>query len=117
MPLDFPFRPGRKPPYPDFVKPRLWVDDFLAPTPELTELPTTADWCTAVGGGWGMDLNDQLGTCGIAGMNNLAIALGTYGSGYSTVWDAAVVTQLYEILGGYRPGDPSTDNGTILQDN
>jgi hypothetical protein len=112
MPLDFPFRPGRKPPYHDSVKPRLWVDDFLPGSAPAT----TGDWASNVND-WPMSLNDQLGTCGLAGMNNWQIAESTYGDGDVTPWPDSTIMSLYEQLGSYVPGDPSTDNGTNLQDN
>lgn len=121
MPLDFGFRPGRKPPYPDFVKPRLWVDDFLPhyidPGFTLAE-PETADWCSRVTG-WPMSLNNSLGTCGLAGMNNWQVAESTYGDGQVQPWPDSTIMSLYELpeIGGYVQGDPSTDNGTSLQDN
>jgi hypothetical protein len=112
---------GCKPAYPDYVKPRLYVDDFLATplksgnfAPPAVEFP---DWGTMVGDLWQMDMNSQLGTCGIAGMDNYQIALAVYSGQTPTPWGPVIAQQLYEELGGYVPGEPSTDNGTNLQDN
>lgn len=129
MPLGFEFRAGLKPPHPDFVKPRLWVDDFLPEWAhgsfEAAGPGMTADWATKVAE-WPMGLNGPdphdpgapiLGTCGIAAMNNWQIADDTYGDGNVKPWPNSTILRLYEILGGYVPGDPTTDQGTILQDN
>jgi hypothetical protein len=60
-------------------------------------------------------LNDQLGDCVIAGANHIAgVETGNAGS----VWVAsdAQITADYSAVGGYVPGNPSTDNGCNLQD-
>jgi hypothetical protein len=63
-----------------------------------------------------MFLNDQHGDCTCAGMANL-IDLVTYDAqgGQAPIVDAQVLAA-YEAVGGYRPGDPSTDNGANEQD-
>lgn len=56
-------------------------------------------------------MNDSLGDCVIAGSLHL---LGTFvgnSTGTALVVPNSTVLQLYEAIGGYRPGDASTDNG------
>lgn len=112
--MPFGHHPCVKPPHPDFYKPRLWLDDF-APN-VIPPDSTTANWASRVPS-FPMDLNDQLGDCGITGMDHYQMSESQYGSGSSTSWGDSTCLQLYEQLGGYVQGDPSTDNGTVLQDN
>lgn len=112
MPLPFEHHACLKPPHPDFYRPRLWLDDFV---PKNVE-PQTADWWTGVPD-FPMDLNDSLGDCGIAGMDHHQMSESQFGSGTCQSWGEATCLTLYEQLGGYVPGNPETDNGTVLQDN
>ena len=83
--------------------------------PDLPPAPLTCDW-TPKGAPYGMMLNDQLGDCGIAGMGHLEQ---TWTGNTRSIWipPDSLIGQLYQALGGYVPGDPSTDNGTVLLDN
>ena len=66
-------------------------------------------------GAWGMLLNDQLGDCTIAGALHLDQALAAAaGKGFKPT-DAEALAA-YEAIDGYRPGDPSTDQGGVLID-
>lgn len=119
------YKGGRKDAHPDFVRPRLWLDDFLTnvpvgvkAVPDATSLIVQdVDWCTAVQNELPMDLNDELGDCGIAGMDHWQVAANTYAGHSAASWGNGLCLSLYEHLGGYVQGDPSTDNGTVLQDN
>lgn len=77
--------------------------------------PTFASWVTDVPR-WPMNLNDRLGSCVVGGMANAVHQWTFYVKeklGYGTVIvpsDKDVLTA-YEAIGGYVPGDPSTDNG------
>ena len=56
-------------------------------------------------------LNDQLGDCVVAGMAHL-VGVFTGNSGEAPViLSPADIIALYGAIGGYVPGDPSTDNG------
>lgn len=55
-------------------------------------------------------LNDKLGDCVIAGMAHVEGVL-TAGAGSPYVFSEAEITALYGAIGGYVPGDPSTDQG------
>jgi hypothetical protein len=63
-----------------------------------------------------MLLNDQLGDCTVAGILHSAQAVtslsGNIQGGAS--FDDAEALKVYEIVGGYVPGNPSTDNGATL---
>ena len=111
--MPFEHHPCLKPPHPDFSHPRLWMDDFM-PKTSPPDGPV-ADWFSNIA--FPMDLNDTQGDCGIAGMDHYQMSVSKFGGGTATSWGDSVCEQLYEILGGYVPGDPSTDNGTVLQDN
>lgn len=107
------YRGGRLPPHPDDTHPRLWVDDFLSPM--RASIPDTISWAGGITD-WGMDLNDQLGDCGIAGADHWQMAWSQAASGSHASWGDALVQETYSAVGGYKPGDPSTDNGISLQD-
>lgn len=55
-------------------------------------------------------LNDQLGDCVIAGIGHVAGVL-TANAGSPLVLTSAQIIALYSKIGGYVPGDPSTDQG------
>jgi hypothetical protein len=106
------YKGGRKDPHPDETHPRIYIDDFF--TPGL-KFQGAVDYLTGVQ--YTMDLNNELGDCGIAGMNHYQMAVNYFENGNAQSWGDNVCLQLYEELGGYVQGDPSTDNGTNLQDN
>jgi hypothetical protein len=119
------FSGGRLPPYPDETHPRLWISDFIHPARypggvagPIIEAELTADWNSRIEvDAWGMDLNDQLGDCGIAAMDHWQMAArATSGQSFAS-WGNTVSLSLYEQLGGYVADNPATDNGTVLQDN
>jgi hypothetical protein len=64
----------------------------------------------ATGGDWGVDLNDQLGCCVIADSAH-QIMLHTANAGKIVIPTDAEVLEMYEVVGGYRPSDPPTDQG------
>ncbi len=83
--------------------------DIVPPAGEVswvTRVPSTA---------WGMMLNDSLGDCVSAAMGHMVKQWTTYASTDATPTDADVL-KVYEDVGGYRPGDPSTDNGMVILD-
>ena len=113
------FRGGLQPPHPNETHPRLYVNPFISKTALMQRtVELVADWRGHVlDDNWGMSLNDQLGDCGVAGMNHWQMALDAGNGETVSSWPDSVTLQLYEVLGGYVPGDPDTDNGTNLQDN
>jgi hypothetical protein len=62
-------------------------------------------------------MENGAGTCGIAGMDHLQMAWNQATRGSCASWGNDTVLSLYEYLSGYLRGDPTTDKGTILQDN
>lgn len=65
----------------------------------------------AVGGDWRTFLNDRLGCCVEADTAH-SLMLRTANAGKIVIPTDPDVLKLYETVGGYVPGDPSTDQGT-----
>jgi hypothetical protein len=106
------FRGGRLRADPD--RPYLELARIL--TPELAAPPASADWLTPVpADAWGMLGNDQLGDCTCAGVGHKRIGDAYVNQGRTLDVSTADVIRLYENF-GYRPGDPSTDQGAVCQD-
>jgi hypothetical protein len=77
--------------------------------------PASCDWGKKVPR-WPMYLNDKLGDCTCAAAAHMIQAwTRDAGPGEVRVTDAAVL-KAYEAVGGYRPGDPSTDQGAVELD-
>lgn len=90
----------------------------------LPQYPASYDLSPAVSD-WPMYLNDRLGDCAIAGpahmvegwTANVAAILAAVGKpGAPVRLTDADVQAAYSAVGGYRPGDPSTDNGCNMLD-
>jgi hypothetical protein len=76
------------------------------------------DWTAKLPENLGMMLNDQLGDCTCAGAYHL---IQTWSSecnpeGLVITEPDGDVLKMYEAVGGYVPGDSSTDNGAVEQD-
>jgi hypothetical protein len=65
---------------------------------------------------WPMFENDQLGDCVEAAMGHVAELLSKMGQGTEVTITDNDVIKVYEDVAGYRPGDPSTDRGTVMLD-
>jgi hypothetical protein len=101
---------GRRPP--DWSRPRAMVRFTTAPSgPPVAAV----DWLSAISD-WRMLLNDQLGDCVPAAMLHARQSLTTYGQGTEYEPTDAQALALYEAIGGYVPGDDSTDQGCVMQD-
>jgi hypothetical protein len=73
--------------------------------------PSSGDWLTAAMASIRqVYLNDQLGDCVIAGVEHIDGVL-TGNVGAPSIFTDAQTTATYSAVGGYVPGDPSTDNG------
>ena len=90
----------------------LMLADYL--TPSLPPPPPTADWTKGITA-WGMMLNDTLGDCTIAGCGH-AVQVWTANAGSEVTIPDATIEKFYETWDGYKPGDPSTDNGGVELD-
>lgn len=85
----------------------LKLAQYLAPA--LPPIPAAVNWGAKVGA-WPMYGNDTLGdcVCAAAGHN---VQLWTADAATEVTLPDADVIQMYEQVGGYVPGDPSTDGG------
>jgi hypothetical protein len=63
-----------------------------------------------------MYLNDRLGDCTCAAVGHLLQGWTEYSTGTAFTVDDNTVLSLYENAAGYRPDDPSTDQGAYVQD-
>lgn len=77
--------------------------------PALPDAPAEVSWITKVPS-WPMYLNDTLGDCVPAAMAHVAQQETFYAGSVFMPLDIDVEVA-YEKIGGYVPGDPSTDNG------
>lgn len=64
---------------------------------------------------WQMALNDQLGDCTIAGAAHLFAATSVYAGHPEPLFSDAELVKAYSAVSGYVPGDPSTDDGAVMQ--
>lgn len=90
--------------------PKLHLHNYLM-RPGLPAPPSTEDWSPAATGSLS-DIyeNDTLGDCVIAGGWHL-LGVWTGNAGHLVVGTDAQITADYSAIGGYVPGDPSTDQG------
>lgn len=105
---------GRKPPRHTLRTIRSAVAIAYALDP-LGAPPTASDdYVAAVdkvtGGNWQVFLNDSLGDCVIADSAH-QVMLHTANAGTMIMPTDAEVLEMYEVVGGYKPSDPSTDQG------
>lgn len=100
------FKTGKKAPRID--RRTLKVEDYVDLS-VFPGYPKTQKWDHGITD-FGMMLNDQLGDCVIAAMGHATQILTANNAGEVTVPDSAVLKG-YEDVGGYRPGDPNTDQG------
>jgi hypothetical protein len=107
---------------PDPARRRLTLEKYLDPRSKLSQgglppvpLSADVDWATAVPQ-WPMYLNDQLGDCTIAGIGHLYGALTWYAKSDEALFADDQIQSVYSRIGGYVPGDPSTDQGCVMQD-
>lgn len=106
------FRGGRLSDDPD--RPHLKLSRVL--TSELAAPPASADWLSAVpGDAWGMLGNDQVGDCTVAALAHKRIGDAFVNQGVSLDISTADCLKYYGHF-GYRPGNPSTDQGAVCQD-
>lgn len=106
---------GRLAPHSEETHARLHFGDFLTATATIS-VPPVVDYLFAVSG-FPMFGNDQLGDCTAAAAAHLREVWTAYGqNGPATVTSEADVIAFYELCSGYRPGDPSTDRGAVMQD-
>lgn len=80
----------------------------------VKDLPLPPDSVDYSGGvtAWGMMLNDKLGDCTCAAAGHF-IQVVTLNNGVKFTPADDDIQAAYEVVGGYRPGFPSTDNGAV----
>ena len=78
--------------------------------------PTAVDYYSKVQGAWPMDLNDRLGDCTIAAVSHCATLWTANAQVKPFLMSDADIEAAYSQLGGYIPGNASTDGGCVEQD-
>jgi hypothetical protein len=111
--LSITFRGGRKAPHSESARPRLKLSQFL--TGSYPPAPATVDYLSKVDD-WPMYGNDQYGDCVWAMIGHTIEAATTYGQGKTVKVTDADVLKGYSDVTGFNPNDPSTDQGTVIQD-
>jgi hypothetical protein len=105
---------GRKPPLSRVEAPRVAIDDYVDFGYRAT-LPKPTAGVNYTVPSWPMYLNDQLGDCTAAAKGHAVQAITRYGRNNEVTVSDNQVEKWYERDGGYVPGDPSTDNGAVIQ--
>jgi hypothetical protein len=83
--------------------------------PAPPPLPPNVEYGSGMPGDLGMMLNDNLGDCVEAAAGH-AIQTWSFNADRSMITPPdSAIEKFYEIAGGYVPGNPNTDNGTIIQ--
>ncbi|MGA2740878.1 MAG: hypothetical protein ABSG65_26000 [Bryobacteraceae bacterium] len=77
--------------------------------------PSTENW-TAKVKQWPMMMNDTIGDCTCACAGHMIEEWTAYAHAPGYVPADQQILQAYEAVGGYKPGDPSTDNGAAILD-
>jgi hypothetical protein len=104
-----PMRLGKRPHRHDPRVPKLARYLTAQPPP-----PAAVDWFSRVPS-WPMMKNEALGDCTCAAVGHIIQQWTTYAGAPRVLSDDDVVA-LYEAVGGYRPGDASTDQGAVELD-
>ena len=115
------FQLGKKPR--KFDPRTLRMRDYLSPfrhpaaRPALATPPPPAhvNWVKTGAPAWPMMLNDTLGDCVCAAAGHMQEQWTTWSGQTVTPSDSAILN-MYEKVGGYVPGEPSTDNGCNMLD-
>jgi hypothetical protein len=107
-------RLGRCPSAPEKVAKRLQLTDFADVPYILPKIPQDFGHEMVVPArGWGMNLNDKLGDCVIAGAYH-EHKLWNAVAGRRFAYTDDRVLEMYEDIAGYDPNRPETDGGTDM---
>lgn len=106
---------GKLPPREDIPNRMLRLSTLLRPE-AMAAVPQQFDYTERVTGGYPMYRNDALGICGPAAVGHILQALSTYGQGTTVTPPQSAINQTYYDVGHYVEGEPSTDNGVVLED-
>ena len=85
--------------------------------PVLPKTPPTGDWGKAVKAlsePWGMDLNDEIGDCGVAGISHAQKLWIANSVGKRFQYTDADIIKTYSALSEYDPKTGANDNGIAL---
>lgn len=107
-------RMGRLAPHHETTHPRFKLGLFLRPGFAL-QVPDTVDYISKVTS-WPEYYNDSLFDCTAAAAAHQREAWTQYGQLAAAVTNATDVLRFYELCSGYRPGNPRTDRGAVMQD-
>jgi hypothetical protein len=80
-----------------------------------TTMPAPMDWSAKMPPDLGMMLNDQLSDCTCAAVYHLIQLWSFNTTGQMLTEPDTIVLKAYELIDGYDPSDPSTDQGGIIQ--
>jgi hypothetical protein len=83
---------------------------------ELPAFPPSRDWTGKATPGWGMMLNDQLGDCTCAAIGHIIQAWSSNAGPKEITLPDSAILKAYEAVGGYKPGQPNTDQGAVELD-
>lgn len=108
------FRGGRLPPHPESTHPRVKLA-LAFDTATLPGPPASVDWYSQIPE-WPMLANERVGDCVEAEQGHHEQVLTSYGSGRPAMFTDADAIAAYSAITGYDPSDPSTDQGTVIQD-
>jgi hypothetical protein len=106
----------------DPARPRLTLERYLDPRVALAVgglEPVPLDWDVdraSEVASWPMYLNDTLGDCTIAEEGHMFGAVTRYAQGDEVLFADAEIQTVYSRVGGYVPGEASTDNGCVIAD-
>lgn len=89
------------------------VPTFKAVLPNREPPKEESNWWAGVPA-WLMGENDALGTCVVANAANALLAESTY-TGAPKAMSNDEVVATYSMVGGYKPGEPATDNGLVIE--
>jgi hypothetical protein len=99
---------GKHPKVVDRLRRTLQIRDYLD-LPSLPPPPPSRDWTCGITN-FGEMLNNQLSDCVAAAAGHM-IQVWTAANGQEITVPDSAIQQAYQDVGGYVPGDPSTDNG------
>ncbi|MBO0826192.1 MAG: hypothetical protein J2P24_00280 [Streptosporangiales bacterium] len=109
---DITFRGGRLAPHPADTHPRIRFR--VALTGELPPLPKVIDYAARIKD-WPMYGNDQWGDCVWAMIGHMIESVTAYAGDPVKPTEAALLKGYADVT-GFDPDDPSTDQGTVIQD-
>lgn len=102
---------------PPVAKPRVRLNAFLTSEEpsRAAQQASSVDYLSRVTE-WGVLGNDEYGDCAWAGMAHLLMANAAYTAAGAVSFTTDGVLKAYAEATGFDPKDPSTDQGTVLQD-